>query len=206
MPVRTITPAEVADRMMHDPAGRLIDVRTPVEFATVHAEGARSIPLDQLDPRAVMAADDGLAGGPVYVICKSGGRAAKACERFHAAGYTDVLSVAGGTDAWARAGLPVVRGSSGVISLERQVRIGAGLLVVAGVVLGWHVHPAFHWLSALVGGGLVFAGATDWCGMGLLLARMPWNTRGSKGGSRPSVPPSPSPDPDPAARVTTRTG
>ncbi|HSI35055.1 MAG: rhodanese-like domain-containing protein [Phycisphaerae bacterium] len=189
MSVRTITPAEVADRMMHDPAGRLIDVRTPAEFATVHAEGARSIPLDHLDPPAVMAAGDGLADGPVYVICKSGGRAAKACERFHAAGFTDVLSVAGGTDAWARAGLPVVRGTSGVISLERQVRIGAGLLVLTGMVLGWHVHPAFHWLSAVIGGGLVFAGVTDWCGMGVLLARMPWNRRGAAAGSPVAVPP-----------------
>lgn len=84
------------------------------------------------------------------------------------------MSVEGGTLAWEGAGLPVVRGRR-VISLERQVRIAAGALVVAGVLLGWLVHPAFLGLSAFVGAGLVFAGVTDTCGMGLLLARMPWN-------------------------------
>ena len=71
-------------------------------------------------------------------------------------------------------GLPVVRGKK-AISLERQVRIAAGLLVLLGAVLGWLVHPAFVGLSAFVGAGLVFAGVTDTCGMGMLLARMPWN-------------------------------
>jgi hypothetical protein len=71
-------------------------------------------------------------------------------------------------------GLPVVRGKK-AISLERQVRIAAGLLVLLGALLGWLVHPALVGLSAFVGAGLVFAGVTDTCGMGLLLARMPWN-------------------------------
>ncbi|MBO0696981.1 MAG: DUF2892 domain-containing protein, partial [Zavarzinella sp.] len=91
-----------------------------------------------------------------------------------AAGCPDVMNVEGGTAAWAAAGLPVVRGRKAV-SLERQVRIAAGLLVVLGAVLGWLVHPAFVGLSAFVGAGLVFAGVTDTCGMGMLLARMPWN-------------------------------
>ena len=61
------------------------------------------------------------------------------------------------------------------MSLERQVRIAAGTLVVLGTVLGLTVHPGFIGLSAFVGAGLIFAGVTDTCGMGLLLARMPWN-------------------------------
>ena len=77
-------------------------------------------------------------------------------------------------EACAQAGLPLVRGKQ-VISLERQVRIAAGSLVLTGVILGWFVHPIFFGLSAFVGAGLVFAGVTDTCGMGLLLARMPWN-------------------------------
>ena len=79
--------------------------------------------------------------------------------------------------AWNEAGFPVTRGRSRVISLERQVRIGAGALVLTGVLLGSLVHPAFFALSGLVGAGLVFAGLTDWCGMGLLLAKAPWNQR-----------------------------
>jgi rhodanese-related sulfurtransferase len=88
-----------------------------------------------------------------------------------------VVNVEGGTVACAAAGLPVVRGRKAV-SLERQVRIAAGLLVVLGVALGWLVHPALVGLSAFVGAGLVFAGVTDTCGMGMLLARMPWNRSG----------------------------
>jgi rhodanese-related sulfurtransferase len=154
----------------------LIDVRTPVEFAEVHAEGARLVPLDVLDPGAAMKEHAG-SGEPIYVICKSGNRASKAVERFHAAGFHNVLNVEGGTDGWVKAGLPVVRSATKVISLERQVRIGAGLLVLIGVVLGFLVHPAFFGLSAFVGAGLTFAGITDWCGMGLLLAKLPWNNR-----------------------------
>ena len=81
--------------------------------------------------------------------------------------------------AWAEAGLPVNRGSSKVISLERQVRIAAGTIVLTGVLLAHFLHPAFIWLSGLVGAGLTFAGITDWCGMGMLIAKMPWNQRGS---------------------------
>jgi Protein of unknown function (DUF2892) len=85
-----------------------------------------------------------------------------------------VVNVEGGMLACIEAGLQVVRGKK-AISLERQVRIAAGLLVVLGSLLGWFVHPAFIGLSAFVGAGLLFAGITDTCGMGMLLARMPWN-------------------------------
>ena len=87
------------------------------------------------------------------------------------------MVVTGGTLAWQEAGLPVERGTVKVISLERQVRIAAGSLVVIGVVLAKLVNPWFIGLSAFVGAGLVFAGITDFCGMGLLLARLPWNSR-----------------------------
>ena len=122
-----------------------------------------------------MADRNGSTGEPLYVICQSGGRAAKAVEQFHAAGFSNVVSVEGGTTAWETGRAAGRRGRARSISLERQVRIGAGSLVLLGVLLGWLVHPAFFALSAFVGAGLVFAGVTDWCGMGMLLARMPWN-------------------------------
>lgn len=155
----------------------ILDVRTPSEYAQLHVEGARSVPLDALDPKSLLASRNAATDDPFYVICQSGGRAARACEMLGAAGCTHAFSVAGGTVAWERAGLPVVRGTRRTISLERQVRIGAGSLVLLSVLLGWLVHPAFVGLAALVGAGLVFAGVTDWCGMGLLLAMMPWNRR-----------------------------
>jgi hypothetical protein len=79
--------------------------------------------------------------------------------------------------AWSGAGLPVEKDSGAPWALERQVRLAAGSLVLLGSILGFVVHAGFFALSAFVGAGLVFAGLTDWCGMGLLLARAPWNKR-----------------------------
>jgi rhodanese-related sulfurtransferase len=155
----------------------LIDVRTPVEFREAHLEAARNVPLDRLDPAAVMQSRSGGSELPIYVICQSGGRGRQACEMFHAAGFTNVVNVEGGTAACVAAGFPVIHGPKS-ISLERQVRIAAGSLVLLGLLLAWLVHPAFIFMSAFVGAGLVFAGISDTCGMGVILARMPWNQCG----------------------------
>jgi rhodanese-related sulfurtransferase len=68
---------------------------------------------------------------PLYVLCESGNRAKKAAEKFAASGFAHCVVIEGGTKAWAAAGLPVVCGRQ-TISLERQVRIGAGALVLTG--------------------------------------------------------------------------
>ena len=170
----TITPQEFVQLRAQGKAGPLIDVRNPAEFGEVHAEGAHLVPLDVLDPAAVMASEKPQPDQSLYLICKSGGRSAKACQKFEAAGFANARSIQGGTEAWEKAGLPVVRGKK-VVSLERQVRIAAGSLVVLGIALGLLVHPWFLALSGFVGAGLVFSGVTDTCGMGLMLAKMPWN-------------------------------
>lgn len=174
MTVATIAPKELAIRCQDNGAVELIDVRTPVEFREVHAAPARNVPLDRLDPAAIMQARNGGKDQPIYFICRSGSRGKQACDKFIAAGFTNVVNVEGGTSAWAENGLPIVRGKK-AISLERQVRIAAGSLVLVGTLLGWLVHPGFLGLAGFVGAGLVFAGVTDTCGMGMLLARMPWN-------------------------------
>jgi rhodanese-related sulfurtransferase len=174
MSTPTVTPQHLKG---HHESGRpidLVDVRTPVEFRELHVEFARNVPLDQLDVSAVVRDRLGRPGEPLFVICQSGARGRLACERLRAAGCTDAVNVEGGTLACVDASLPVVRGKRAV-SLERQVRIAAGLLVLLGLIIGWLVHPVGFGLTAFVGGGLVFAGVTDFCGMGLLLARMPWN-------------------------------
>jgi rhodanese-related sulfurtransferase len=170
----TISPTELHAQKSGGQPVDLIDVRTPIEFRETHAEYACNVPLDALEPAQIMMSRNAHADRPLYVICRSGGRAKQACEKFITAGFPGVVNVEGGTLAWIEAGLPVVRGKK-VVSLERQVRIAAGLLVLLGVVLGWLVHPACAGLAAFVGIGLMYAGATDRCGMGLLLARMPWN-------------------------------
>jgi rhodanese-related sulfurtransferase len=174
MSIPIIKPQELAELCKAGKQVDLIDVRTPVEFREVHVEVARNVPLDQLDAAAMMQTRNGAANEPLYVICRSGGRGQQACEKFLKAGFLNVINVEGGTMACVEAGLPLVRGKKAV-SLERQVRIAAGSLVLLGALLGWFVHPAFIGLSAFVGAGLIFAGITDTCGMGMILARMPWN-------------------------------
>jgi rhodanese-related sulfurtransferase len=172
--IKTISPVELHALKTGGQPVDLIDVRTRMEFQEAHAEYARNVPLDILDPAKVTLGRSAAADRPLYLICRSGGRSKQACQKFVTAGFPEVVNVEGGTLAWIEAGLPVVRGKR-IISLERQVRITAGLLVLLGIGLGWFVHPAFFILSAFVGAGLVYAGLTDRCGMGLLLARMPWN-------------------------------
>jgi rhodanese-related sulfurtransferase len=167
--VTTIAPHDL-DRLRA--GGRpidLIDVRSPGEYGEVHVPFARNVPLGDLDPVTIAANRIAPTGDPIYVICKSGGRGQKAC-----AILPNAVNVDGGTAAWVDAGLPVVRGRK-AMSLERQVRIVAGALVLVGIGLAYFVHPTLIGISAFVGGGLVFAGLTDTCGMGLMLARMPWN-------------------------------
>jgi rhodanese-related sulfurtransferase len=174
--VSTISAAELAELHRSGKQVDLIDVRTPAEFQEVHVEFAENVPLTELEPTQIVQARNGSANEPFYVICRSGGRGKQACEKFAKAGYTNVVNVDGGTLACESTSLPLVRGQK-VMSLERQVRIAAGSLVLVGIVLGALVHPYFVGLSAFVGAGLVFAGVTDTCGMGMILARMPWNTR-----------------------------
>ena len=171
MAVSTISPQRLQEITAGGTAVELIDVRTPVEYREVHVPFARNVPLDRLDPATVRS---GSRDGALYVICRTGGRARQAADSLAAAGHSNVVQVEGGTLAWDAAGLPVVRGKK-AISLERQVRIAAGSLVVIGVALAYFVHPYFVGLSAFVGAGLVFAGVTDTCGMGIILSRMPWN-------------------------------
>lgn len=178
MSVTTISPQQLHDLVQSGQHAELIDVRTPVEFREVHVDFARNIPLDQLHSATLTAGRNEL-GPPLYVICRSGARGKQACEKLHAKGYTNVVNVEGGTQSWDQAGLPVVRGQK-VMSLERQVRIAAGLMVVTGAALGYFVHPAWIGLAAFVGAGLTFAGITDTCGMGMILAKMPWNQVRSK--------------------------
>ena len=170
MNVPTIEPQAVQQRLGEQGA-RLIDVRTYGEHRAEHVAGSELMPMDELDVKTLATSE-----GPVWLLCRTGRRAREVGEKLLAAGAADVRVVEGGIEAWREAGLATVRGK-GAISLERQVRIGAGSLVLLGAALGWLVHPGFYGLAAFVGAGLVFAGVTDYCGMAMVLAKMPWNRR-----------------------------
>ena len=171
----TITPRRLHDRLQHGQDPHLLDVRTQAEYAEVHVTGVHLAPLDSLDASGLATVNGFGKDQPLYIFCRSGNRAKQAADKLEKSGYQQCQVVEGGTMAWIEAGLPVTRGTGTVISLERQVRIAAGTIVVSGVLLAYFVNPAFIWLSGFIGAGLTFAGITDWCGMGMLISRMPWN-------------------------------
>jgi rhodanese-related sulfurtransferase len=174
MSVTSILPRQLEELRAAGRPVDLIDVRTPMEFRALHVAFARNLPLDQLDAETIARSRPADCATPLYVICHSGSRGRQACEKLRAAGLSEVVNVEGGTLAWAECGLPVIRGKK-ALSLERQLRITIGSLVLLGVLLGWFVHPALAGLAALMGAGLVFAGVTDLCPLAMLIARMPWN-------------------------------
>lgn len=149
----------------------LVDVREYAEFAGGRVSGAKLVPLREIEKRHQELDHS----HTVYVMCRSGRRSAEAQKRLHALGFANVVNVRGGFEAWKASDLPVERDERAPWALDRQVRFAAGLIVLTGVLLSVFVHPAFVWVAGFVGAGLTFAGATDWCGMAMLLSKMPWN-------------------------------
>lgn len=168
-----VTPAQLHEWCREGRCVQLVDVRSGGEFAGKRIAGARLLPLNELGVRH----HELDRGKPIVVICQSGRRGARACAELRKLGWQDVANLSGGMHAWSFAGLPVEADEHAPWALERQVRVAAGSLVLTGAAAGWLIHPGFFALCAVVGAGLVFAGVTDWCGMGLLLARAPWNRR-----------------------------
>lgn len=168
--VQTIDVKQLRQLMEQKPDLNLIDVRTPAEFDTVHAAGAKSSPLAELDRKHFAG-----VSGTLYLICKAGGRSRQAAELLLKQGHADVVSVDGGTDAWVAAAYPVNRGTRNVIPLDRQILLTAGLIIVTGAAIGTWVNPWGYAICAFVGLGLTMAGATGFCPMAIVMAKMPWN-------------------------------
>ena len=171
--LQTIAPRK-AYEMLQNGQARLIDIRETSEYAENFIPQARLVPLSVA--RLYSVKDEDAPDKPVIFFCRSGRRTDKAAAELKAlAGDTQAWQMEGGATAWDKAGLPV-RHEKTVMPLFRQIQIGAGSLVLLGILGSWIWHPMF-WLSAFVGAGLVFAGVTGFCGLGLLLAKMPWNRR-----------------------------
>jgi rhodanese-related sulfurtransferase len=167
----TVSPAAAVQRVREGGAASIIDVRTPFEYRQEHIAGTLHTPLEQLIEHTDRIR---AAPAPRLLLCRSGKRAEIARHELAQRGIEDLAVIEGGIIAYAAAGGDTVRAISGM-SLERQVRIVAGTLVVIATLLGFLLHPAFHLVSLVIGAGLVFAGVTDRCGMALMLTRLPWN-------------------------------
>ena len=152
----------------------LLDVRSHGEFRSLHAKEAQCVPLNKLKKK-VDAVEPLIAPySNILLICQSGNRAKTAYDILNKRFKKNFFIIEGGTNAWVENDLPVIKGK-GTIAIERQVRICAGSIILIGSLLAIVISKWFILIPAFVGAGLLNAGITEWCGMGLLLAKMPWN-------------------------------
>lgn len=163
--------AEVRELREANPQARLIDVRSPGEFASAHIPGSYNVPLDLLreHQRELSAKHD----DPVVLVCRSGARADQAQRLVEGAGLERVYVLRGGIAAWESADAPLKRGR-GTWAMERQVRLAAGTIVLLAVAGSVVVEP-LKWVAAVIGAGLTFAALTDTCAMARALSLLPWN-------------------------------
>jgi glyoxylase-like metal-dependent hydrolase (beta-lactamase superfamily II)/rhodanese-related sulfurtransferase len=152
-------------------AVQIVDVRSALEFSGDSIEGAWNIPLEELEDRVNELS---AAKGQLVLTCATGNRALMASQILQRRGIKTFRVMDGGMAGWIKQGLPYKKGRR-VLSIMRQVQLGAGLLVLLGVALGTFVNPWFYGISAFVGAGLTLAGSTGFCGMALILMRLPWN-------------------------------
>ncbi|NKE09613.1 MULTISPECIES: rhodanese-like domain-containing protein [Kocuria] len=169
--VTEIAPATLLT-WMQDGNVTVVDVRSSAEFESLHIRGSYNVPLHLLSEHAEDIADR--LDQRVVLVCHSGVRAAQARQRLSAAGLQDAHVLDGGAAAYAAAGGAVVEGKQ-AWAMERQVRMAAGSLVLAGVLGGQLLSPKLRLLSGGVGAGLAYSAATNTCAMGSVLAKMPWN-------------------------------
>lgn len=155
----------------------ILDVRTAAEVKASALPGCLHIPLHELTPARLQneIEKNGKSGAQVYLLCQGGKRAELAANQLTGNIDAELVIIEGGMNAVRAAQIPLQQSGKTVMSLERQVRIAAGFLVLIGVILGFFINNGFFALSGFVGAGLIFAGMTDTCMMGMLIARMPWN-------------------------------
>jgi rhodanese-related sulfurtransferase len=152
----------------------IIDVREPGEHAAIHIVGATLIPVNMIDENKLPK----FHNKKFIIHCQLGKRGAMACEKLLRNNPTlDVYNLEGGIEAWEKAGFSVEKSHKMFLSIERQVQTTIGSGVLLGLILGYFLHPGFLFLSAFFGAGLLFAGLTGSCGLAILMAKMPWNSK-----------------------------
>jgi rhodanese-related sulfurtransferase len=179
---QTITAEELRDLDLRNDF--IIDVRTKMEhnekrLACKHIH----LPLDNLDLQKLQKEHGLNYDSKVYLLCRGGNRARQAADKFFAAGYKNIKVIDGGLLACESCGERLEGHESSScnvkancsISLERQVRVAAGIFTFFGTLFGIIFHQFFLAIPLFVGAGLIFAGLTNRCGMALLLTKAPWN-------------------------------
>lgn len=168
-----VSPRDVSLLVQKDPQARFLDVRSALEFSQAHIKGSINVPIDML---AVKIPELSQSKLNYIVLCRTGSRSSMAADMLIQAGIHNVKVMDGGLTRWQKEGLPVIKGEGGM-SLERQIRLIAGSLVLLGIILSLTLNGMFIFISVFVSCGLIFAGLTDNCLMGMLLMKLPYNKK-----------------------------
>ena len=166
-----VAPKQAQEALAKDSKIQLLDVRSALEFSQVHIKDALNVPIDMLGARMNELSS---SGNRYIVLCHSGNRSPMAADMLMQSGIQGVKVMQGGMERWQKEGLSVIKGVGG-ISLERQVRLIAGSLVLLGIILAWLVHWAFIFIPVFICCGLIYSGLSDNCLMGMLLMKLPYN-------------------------------
>jgi rhodanese-related sulfurtransferase len=150
-----------------------INVCEPAEYKEKHIPGVRNVPLSKLKDHL----DSFLGKKTIYVHCRSGKRGQKAIEELEKLGVNaELVNVEGGLLAWDEAGYQT-NSLTNRLPVMRQVFIAAGALILIGYIGMYAVHTSLQFIIPFVGAGLLVSGITGWCGMAILLSKMPWNKK-----------------------------
>lgn len=168
-----ISPKDAQVLTSKDAQVKFLDVRSALEFDEIHIEDSLNIPIDML---ASKINELNKPNQKYIVFCRTGNRSPMAADMLIQSGIQGIKVMEGGVTRWQKERLPVIKGESS-ISLERQVRVIAGSLVLLGIIMFWFVHKAFILISVWVACGLIFAGLSNNCLMGMLLMKLPYNKR-----------------------------
>jgi rhodanese-related sulfurtransferase len=166
-----VSAAELQQLMATHPHIRLLDVRTGGEFETSHIPGSFNVPLDTLSEYACDLAD---VKHPVVLVCQSGGRATEAHHALIDEGKEALHILEGGINAWKEIDGDIVHGSRERWAMDRQVRLIAGSMALAGVLASVVISQA-KWIAAGVGLGLVYSSISNSCVMAAMLSKLPYN-------------------------------
>ncbi len=168
-----ILPKEARSLVEKDPQVKLLDVRSALEFSQAHIKDSINLPIDMLSAKISELSQ---SGQKYIVLCRTGNRSPMAADMLIHSGIQGVKVMQGGITRWQKERFPIIKGAGG-ISLERQIKAAAGFLVLSGIILSWLGHWAFIFISLFVSCGLIYAGLTDNCLMGMLLMKLPYNKK-----------------------------
>lgn len=172
MTVRTVSPSEAQELMKN--GSILVDIRESAEFLREHVPDAVFLPLSE-----IVAGKNVVNVSiyhPVIFHCLAGSRTTQNADvLIRAAAPASIVLLSGGINAWKSASLPTIEDKKYPLPIMRQVQIVAGILILTGVLMGYAIDKSFFLLSGFIGAGLLFAGVSGWCGMAVLLSKMPWN-------------------------------